>query len=183
MILKLTVAAIVGIGAFCSANGQSVQATPKSEAASATQPELISSITVESLQKILQGMGFECTRDRDEKGNPENFLIFHAEGYRVVARTPTPHSIWLYNVFTDDVALDAVNEWNQNHNFNHAYLGKDKKLWFDTDILVRGGVTKENIEARVRDFRDALARWARFVIDHAKPKPKTPDSPWTGPHF
>jgi hypothetical protein len=88
----------------------------------------------------------------------------------VVARVPSPGSIWLYNVFTNDIPLETVNEWNQNNNFNHAYINKEKKLMFDTDIVVRGGITRKNIEAQVKDFRDGLVRWARFVIDHSKPK-------------
>jgi hypothetical protein len=175
MIRKLTAFVVLLIGASCQASGQSLPSTPRPESASVAQPEIITSITLESLQKIVQSMGSECTRDRDQKGNLEKFFIFQAEGYKVVARTPSPGSIWLYNVFTDDVPLETVNEWNQNNNFNHAYISKEKKLLFDTDIVVRGGVTKENIEVQVKDFRDALARWARFVIDHLKPK--APDAP------
>jgi hypothetical protein len=48
MSLKLTAAVIVLIGAFCQASGQSLQSTPKSELASAAQPEIITSITLES---------------------------------------------------------------------------------------------------------------------------------------
>jgi Putative bacterial sensory transduction regulator len=168
MILKLAAIASVLIGATCQASGQSPP-TPKSEPATAAQPELISSVNLESVQKILQGMGFECVRDRDEKGNLEKFFTFQAAGYKVVVRTPSAGSIWLYNIFTNEVSLEAINEWNQNNNFNHAYIGKDKKLFFDTDIVVHGGVTRENIEAQIKSFRDALARWARFVIDHSRP--------------
>ena len=170
MILKLTAIAIVLFGASCQASSKALQPTPETEPATAARPEIITSISLESVQKILQGMGFECTRERDEKGNLEPFVVFHAQGYRVLARTPSPNSIWIYNVFTNDVPLEMVNEWNQNNNFNHAYIGKDKKLFFDTDIIVRGGVTRENIEVQIKDFRDALARWARFVIEHSKAK-------------
>ena len=47
--------------------GQTPQTVPNSGMAGG-QPELISSMNLESLEKLVQGMGFECTRDRDESG-------------------------------------------------------------------------------------------------------------------
>jgi hypothetical protein len=115
-------------------------------------------------------MGFECIRgDKDDKGNPANYFTFRAEGYKVVVQVPAPGHVWLFNVFTDSVRAETVNEWNRNSSFSRAYVHTDNNLYLDTDIVIHGGVTLENLEAQIKGFRDSVARWARFVIDHQKP--------------
>jgi hypothetical protein len=145
------------------------------ESQTANQPQLITSMTVESFQRILQGMGFEATRDKDDKGQPTGYLMFRAEGYKVGAQVPSPEFIWLYNVFTDTTTLETINSWNQSNRFSRAYLNtSDKTLCLETEIIVTGGITRENIESQVKEFRDSVARWARFVIDHGDTKTSTP---------
>jgi len=132
------------------------------------QPELITSVSLESVEKLLQGMGFECTWDKDQSGKLKDYFLFRAEGYKIVVKVPSPGYIWLFNVFTDKLPLDAVNEWNRTNNFSHAYIDKNQDLYFETDIIVRGGVTRDNVEAQIKEFRDQVAKWARFVVNRVK---------------
>jgi len=166
--LKMAVPVLFLSGVCGLVYGQSQQPASKSEPAAAPQRELIGSTSLEAVQKLLQGMGFECTRDHDVNGKLQNYLVFRAEGYKIVAKVPSPGYIWLFNIFTDKLPLEAVNEWNRTNNFSHAYIDKDGDLYFEADIIVHGGVTRENVEAQIKQFRDAVAKWARFVVDHVK---------------
>jgi hypothetical protein len=147
---------------------QEPQSSVKPDSQIAAKPELVTSVTLESFQQIVQGMGFECTRDKDEKGNLESYIIFRAEGYKVAARVPFADYVYLFNIFTDKVPVEDVNEWNRGNSFSRASLGADKNLYLETEIPIRGGVTRDNIEAQIKTFRDSVVRWARFVIDHQK---------------
>lgn len=135
--------------------------------AKASDSGIITSMTLEDFEKFLQGMGFECTRDKDANGNEKMFVTFKAEGYKVAAFVPNPKFLELYNAF-NDVALTpaAVNEWNQANRFSRAYIGKDGYATLEDDLILSGGVTHENVEIFVTTFRDTVARWARFAIDH-----------------
>lgn len=136
----------------------------------ATDSTVVTSMTLEVFQKIVQGMGFECTRGKDGNGKDETFFTFKAEGYKVAAFVPDPGFLELYNAFTDVAPTPAiVNEWNQTNRFSRAYVDKDGNATIEDDLIVSGGVTRENVEIFVKTFRDTVSRWARFAIDH-KPK-------------
>lgn len=135
------------------------------------EAEIVSSLTLESFQQIVQGMGFECTRDKDESGKLQDYFVFRAEGYKVVARVPTNEYAYLFNIFTDKVPLEVVNKWNQANSFSRASLGTDGNLYLETEIPVGGGATRDNIERQIKTFRDSVTRWARAVLDTEKANP------------
>jgi hypothetical protein len=114
-------------------------------------------------------MGFECTRGKDAKGKDDPFFTFRAEGYKVAAFTNDSSYLQLYNGFTDvSPTLATVNQWNQTNSFSRAYVDKDGNAALESDMILTGGVTRDNIEMFVKTFRDSVARWARFALDHKK---------------
>jgi hypothetical protein len=129
---------------------------------------LISSVDLETLQKMVQALGFECTRGKDGAGNPDNYFVFRAEGYKVVGQVPTPDTISLANVFSDKLTLEDFNEWNRMNRFSRVYLEKDGNAVIESEISLDGGVTQAYIDGTIRLFRESVARWARFVLDHQK---------------
>jgi hypothetical protein len=50
----------------------------QNEPTKAQAEPLISAMTVEKLQAIVQAMGFECTRGTIKDGKPDNFFSFRA---------------------------------------------------------------------------------------------------------
>jgi len=129
-----------------------------------TDHTIITSITSQEFQQLVQGMGFECTRGKDE-----TFFSFRAEGYKVAALSNDPSYIELYNGFTDvNPSLATVNEWNQVNSFSRAYVDKDGNAALEADLILTGGVTHENIEMFVKTFRNSVSQWARFALDHKK---------------
>jgi hypothetical protein len=147
--------------------GQEPQSAVKpDESQSAAKPDIIPTMTLDSAQRIIQAMGFEVTRAKDDKGQPGTYLSFKAEGYIVYAQAPVPDFIWLYNIFSDKATPETVNAWNANNRFCRAYSGDKGNVYLETEVIVHGGTTRENIEVQIKKFRDSVARWARYLVDH-----------------
>lgn len=138
----------------------------------AASPEIITAVTLESVQRIIQGLGFDCSRIKGSNSQAD-VLTFMGEGYKIVARVPLSNFIQLVIIFPNKgVSLEAVNTWNLSHVFNKASLTDNKKtLFLQTEIIVSGGVTKANIEDQIKEFRDSVTKWARFVLDNSAPTP------------
>ena len=139
------------------------------DTATKTDRTIITSMTSIEFQQLVQAMGFDCTRGKDAAGKDETFFTFRAEGYKVASVGPETSYLQLYSGFTDvSPTLATVNEWNQANSFSRAYVDKDGNATLESDIILAGGVTHENIEMFVKTFRDSVTRWARFALDHKR---------------
>ena len=171
MLVKVQIASIIALACGYSLFAQQPPKSPNASAADsivkAPDGTIFTSMTLEQFQKILQAMGFECTRNKDTSGKDEEYFTFRAEGYKVAAFVPDPTFLELYNAFTDVGLTPAiVNEWNQMNRFSRAYVDRDGNATLEDDLILSGGVTRENVEMFVKTFRDTVSRWARFAIDH-----------------
>jgi hypothetical protein len=162
--------AVFLLGLFsATAVGQTPKPGNATDTATKTDRAIITSMTSESFQQIVQAMGFQCTRDKDNAGKEDAFFTFRAEGYKVAAFAHDPSFLQLYNAFSDvQPTLATVNEWNQNNSLSRAYVDKDGNAVLENDLFLTGGVTRDNVENFVKNFRDSVARWARFVLDRKK---------------
>lgn len=114
-------------------------------------------------------MGFECSRVKDDSGKEEeSYFLFRAEGYKVAGFVGEGF-VQLYNAFTDvNPELVTVNEWNKANSHCRAYVDGEKNAVLESELIISGGVTRANVEMFVKTYRDNVARWARFVLDHKK---------------
>lgn len=137
-------------------------------AQTASQP-LITSLTSEQFQKIVQAMGFETSRGKGADGKDAAFFTFRAEGYKVAGFVNDPSYIQLYNAFNDvNPTLETVNEWNRQHSFIRAYIDKEGLAVMESDLITKGGVTQDNVEVFINTFRNVVPKWARFLLDRKK---------------
>jgi hypothetical protein len=122
----------------------------------------ITSLSLDGMMRIVQSMGFNCTRDKDGK-----FFTFQAEGYKAAMFVFNKDTdAQLYAAFTDTKPTSAVvNEWNKMNRFSKAYTGEQGEATLTADLDFTGGVTDQNIQAFVRLFRDSLVRYARYCVD------------------
>jgi hypothetical protein len=163
--------AIIVLASGCSALAEQPPKTPNNNnaaesATKGTDTTIVTSMTLELFQKVVQGMGFECTRGKDAKGKDETFFKFRAEGYSVVALVPDPTFVELYAGFSDVTLTPAVvNEWNQMNRFSRAYVDKGGDANLEDDLIISGGVTRDNVEMFVKTFRDTVSRYVRFALD------------------
>ena len=134
--------------------------------------EMITGVTVESVQKRIQAMGFDCTRGKDDKGQDNNYFVFKPEGFKVIVFVPAATTVEVDTVF-DDVhpSLAAVNEWNRDNRFSRAYLEKDGSADLEDDLDLANGVSAEAFEGFIKTFRSSVTRWAHFAVEHDEKKP------------
>jgi hypothetical protein len=158
---------VVSLLAFQSAaRGQAVQTANVSP-----DTALITSINLEGIQKILQGMGFDVTRDKEADGKPSEYLFFQTEGYRSVV-VINEGDVTLLNVTTGKFVPSAFNEWNKkNASCCFAFLSDDNLAYLATQFGLEGGVTRGAIESRIKKFRDNVAYWKRFLSDRQVKEP------------
>ena len=143
------------------------------EAQSKTVPtEVITAVTLESVQKRIQAMGFDCTRPKDEKGQDKTYVIFQAEGFKVIVFVPSATTVEMDTIF-DDVhpSLETVNAWNRDNRFSRAYIEKDGSADLEDDLDLAAGVTAAGFENYIKTFRNSVGRWAHYVVEHEDKKP------------
>lgn len=147
---------------FCGAAlCQTAAAGNATDSATKTDAPLITSLTSEPLQKLVQAMGFECTR------RTAVVFTFRAEGFTVGAEDKDGSSILLSMGLSGyKTTLATVNKWNQEHRFSRAYLDKEGDAILENDHMIRGGITRESVELFVTLFRESVVEFARFVSDH-----------------
>jgi hypothetical protein len=137
--------------------------TPKEKPGLPEASAVISTITLEGFQKIVQAMGFETTSDKDANGQPVNYFYFQAEGYRVVA-SMNVNDVVLLNVTTGKFLPTAFNEWNKGKaSCCFVWLDDDGLAYLATDVSLDGGITRAALESSVKHFRDSVAIWKRFL--------------------
>ena len=161
-VLSKAATIIVLIGAFSvSLLGQATNDPPKSTEISG----VISTIDLDGFQKLLQGMGFEVTREKDANGKLVDYLYFQTEGYRSLV-TINDGEVALLNVTTGKFVPTTFNDWNsKSASCCFAFLSDDL-AYLATQVSVEGGTTRAFVESRVKKFRDSVAVWKRFLADH-----------------
>ncbi len=158
---------LILLSGLVSAPAWAQTAKPTVAADTSAKP-LITAMTSEQFQKVIQAMGFECTRGKTD-GKDDSFFTFRAEGYKVAAFFHDASYLELYNAFTDvNPTLATINEWNQKNSFSRAYVDKDGNAVLENDLILTGGVSSDSIELFVKTFRDSVARWARFALERKK---------------
>jgi hypothetical protein len=124
-------------------------------------------LTLGKLQTLVQAMGFETKREIIKSKTPgEEDTAFRAAGYRIVVFVTSPKIIEMYGTWTDlKPTLAQVNDWNSNNRFGRAYLDSDGDGSIASDFDLEGGVTKENIEEFILNFRGTVVRFVRSCLD------------------
>jgi hypothetical protein len=130
-------------------------------------PVTLETLNLKELKQVLQEMGFSCTIGKDTAGKDNTYITFRAEGYTVAAQLASPKVVWLYNVFSDKTTAAVANEWNRNSRYSTAYIDTDGTSNLDMNIFI-DGITRENLEAHINQFRDDVAKWAHILTTPPK---------------
>ncbi|HTF69710.1 MAG TPA: YbjN domain-containing protein [Edaphobacter sp.] len=146
---------------------------PTASAAAGSSKQLVSTMTLEEFQRRVQSLGFQCERGSTD-GKLDSYFTFRAEGRKVAAKMATAELPELFVYYTDGASLATVNEWNNTHFASTAFVEKDGTAVLENLLVLTGGVSEENVEAFITNFRDSAADYARFILDHAKAKTEKP---------
>jgi hypothetical protein len=146
---------------------------PTASSATGTSSHLVSSLTLEEFQRRVQALGFQCERVGTD-GKLDEYFTFRAEGRKVAGKMATPEYMELFVYYSDGASLATVNEWNNTHFASTAFVDKDGNAVLENLLVLTGGVSEENVNSFVTNFRDSAAIYARFILDHAKGKTEKP---------
>jgi hypothetical protein len=134
---------------------------------------LVSKMTLDELQHRVQVLGFQCERGSTD-GKPDNYFTFRAEGRKVGGKVATPELIEFFVYYSDGASLATVNEWNNTQFGSTAYVDADGNAVLESELILTGGVTEENVNTFITNFRDSAVNYARFILDHKKDKTVKP---------
>ena len=122
--------------------------------------------TSQSFQQIVQGMGFETVRLKDDAGKDKDYFSFQAEGYKVVAFTYKGYLQFYVGFAGVKPTLAAANEWNAKHSLTRTYADKDGDAVLESDLYTDGGVTRQTVESWIKDFRTVVSPWYDYIKAH-----------------
>ena len=128
--------------------------------------EVLLTFTSKSFQQIVQSLGFDTTRLKNNQGKEDDYFSFKAQGYKVVGFVDDGY-LQLYMGFTDvKPTLKAVNEWNAHHALTRAYVDEEGNASLESDLFTEGGVPRLTVENFVKTFRDLASAWADYAQAH-----------------
>jgi hypothetical protein len=152
------------MGAFCLL----VTPLPAQQTSNpASDPALITKMTLESFQQRVQVLGFSPTRGNTD-GKQDTYFTFMAEGRKVGGLIVNPAVVELFISYTDGGTPEDLNEWNRTHFGTAAFVDQKGNAVLRSDLVLDGGVTGQNVDSFITRFRDAASAYARFIIEHKK---------------
>jgi capsule polysaccharide export protein KpsC/LpsZ len=120
--------------------------------------EVVSEVSTEQLQKMLESMGYEVEQPK------EDMLQFAIEGHTALAINKKKN-VQLYSYFKKQKKMDLkkVNEWNATKRFSRAYLDQDGDAVIEWDIDLEGGTTAGALKESIRTYRLGVMTFVRFL--------------------
>lgn len=160
------------------------QAQPEARRAPETPAGTINRITLEQMQRILQGRGYRAEPVPD---NPQPRLLTGMSGKTATVTLyscdqGTCRSAQFRALFrpVDRVDMAFVNAWNREKRYVKAYLTPANELMLEMDVDLEGGVTIAHVSESFRTFEALLAMVDNFRPAEQQPSrtpPAQPNSP------
>jgi hypothetical protein len=161
----LIAAFVVTIATLFAASGAEAQNTKKSlGGASAPAAAVITGSSFDAIIAALEENGLSGALSKDSDGDP---LIESTDD-------EAPFSLRFYGCtngkdceyvqfasgwhLADGVAVETIEEWNEDRVWGRAYLDSDNDPWIDLAVNLKGGVSAEN-------FSDTVAWWVAVMAD------------------
>jgi hypothetical protein len=119
--------------------------------------EVLSEISNDQIQKLLETMGYEVEQAKDD------VLRFAIEGHTAVIVNKKTN-IQFYSYFKKKkLDLKKINEWNATKRFSRVYIDKDGDAVIDWDVDLEGGTTSGALKESIRTYRMGVMAFVRFL--------------------
>ena len=121
--------------------------------------EVVSEVSTEQLQKMLESMGYEVAQPK------EDVLQFAIEGHTAIIINKKTN-IQFYSFFEKKkkkMDLKKVNEWNATKRFSRVYLDRDGDAVIEWDVDLEGGTTAGALKESIRTYRMGVMTFVRFL--------------------
>jgi hypothetical protein len=127
----------------------------------AASEQLFRTITLAQIKKIMEEEGYAV---RQDKPGAVTWMI---DGYAaaMIVDPKDGNSLQFYAGFSsNDVKLEAVNEWNKSKRYSRGYIDNENNPCLELDLDLEGGVTRERIADFLRTCYVSFARWCDEVV-------------------
>ena len=120
--------------------------------------EVLSEVSTEQLQKLLEGMGYEVEEPKDD------MLQFAVEGHTAVLINKKSN-IQFYSFFKKKKGMDLkkINEWNATKRYSRVDLDSDGDAVIEWDVDLAGGTTAGALKESIRTYRLGVMAFVRFL--------------------
>jgi hypothetical protein len=123
----------------------------------AAAQEVLSEVSTEQLQKLLEALGYEVEQPK------EDVLQFAIEGHTAIIVNKKTN-IQFYSYFKKKkMDLKKINEWNATKRFSRVYIDRDGDAVIDWDIDLEGGTTAGALKESIRTYRIGVMAFVRFL--------------------
>lgn len=121
--------------------------------------DVVSEVSTEQLQQMLESMGYEVEQPK------EDVLQFAIEGHTAIIINKKTN-IQFYSFFEKKkkkLDLKKVNEWNATKRFSRVYIDRDGDAVIEWDVDLEGGTTAGALKESIRTYRMGVMTFVRFL--------------------
>ena len=128
---------------------------------STVRDALISTLTREELQELIEDCGGEVERASSDR--VRLFVSFNGRYIAQVGFQASGGELYGLSTIERRADLELVNLWNRESSFSRAYVDVRGGLVLGADLSLRGGVSREAVEGWFKRWRDAVVSFHRKV--------------------
>lgn len=138
--------------------------------------EIYRKITAEETERLIKEIGLFYSKKKHSSGRI--YFTFRIGGYSaglvlydcIGDNKKTCTALQMKSYFTvkkepGDKTLSKVNEWNRKNRLLKSYVGNEGDISLETDLNIRGGVTKETIENFIKGYPFMLDKFVKWFFD------------------
>jgi hypothetical protein len=120
---------------------------------------LSAQVTQTQIRSELKALGIEFSEKAD---GPAAVFSFQLNGHEALLRNNGKDAM-LRCVFSGDVPLARINEWNRTHRFSRAFLQDRNEIQIEEDLSFAGGVNQEGLGSFLTRFRTSVAAFSQLA--------------------
>ena len=138
------------------------------EALARVEEPVLTRVTPELVEDVLQRMGVDYESSLDNEGDPKytfKLATYPVTMYSYGCEAEGCTSLRLYVGFrmSEPPSVEHINEWNRTKRFSTAYLDSEDDPCLDEDLIVQGGVTPGAIEQFIVYYRSRLNEFTSHI--------------------
>ena len=140
-------------------------------AQSSIAEELVDATNPERMASVIQELGYRAKLDVDDIGDPiihssvggTNFVL---QFFGCTEDNNDQCKLLLFKVgydLSEGMTLEAVNSWNKKAVVGRAYLDDEGDPWFELEVNMNGGVSRQNFEVTFDMWEDSVGDFEEYI--------------------
>lgn len=133
--------------------------------------ELVDATNPERMVSVIQELGYRAKLDVDDIGDPIIHSSVSGTDYVLQFFGCTEDNndqcrLLLFKVgydLSEGMSLEAVNSWNEKALIGRAYLDDEGDPWFELEVNMYGGVSRQNFEVTFDLWEDGVGDFEEYI--------------------